>query len=307
MNLFEKELMDKKTNYFIIDSSSSAEHNDVDFKYYSYQNRNNNQLHKNDLIIYRRSGSGSEWGNEFYLYGAGKFGDVIAKDPQSGNDIVAIEQPYLFSHRLMKQNLRTFDWKFRKFKGKWSNFFNMNGITKITKDDFVGLLSRQLDMSKETSNLSLAEESIAVKCYQAERKEAYFIGDEVKGTPSRRAVDKFFTDKVKFIYHYKSALTGDTDEDNLVAVRIVPWEDDPKIRLDPRNGICLTKKLAKAFVQGYFTLTDDGRITLSNLASAEPIINKTLNKYKNRKIYMNKQYSPNKKYLNYHREHIFKR
>jgi hypothetical protein len=40
-----------QTNYFIIDSSSSIEHNDVDFKYYSYQNRNNNQLHKGDLIF----------------------------------------------------------------------------------------------------------------------------------------------------------------------------------------------------------------------------------------------------------------
>lgn len=295
-----------QTNYFIIDSSSSIEHNDVDFKYYSYQNHNNNQLHKGDLIIYRRSGSASEWGNEFYLYGAGKFGEVVRQDPATGNDIVTIEQPYLFSHRLMKQNLRTFDWTFRKFKGKWSNFFNMNGITQINEHDYMGLLARQKNMVSE-SKLSDAEELLAVKCYQAEKNELYFINDEAKGVKTYNAVQKFFADKVKFNYHYKSAVAGPVDEDDLVVARIVPWEANKKIRLDPRNGISFTKMLAEAFTAGYFTFNDKGHIVISDVAAPDAETNKLLNKYKNRKIHMNYQYSPNKEYLEYHREHVFKK
>jgi len=306
MNIFQNQLTNPNTHYFIIDSSSSLTHNDVDFKFYSYQNKSNKQLHAGDLIIYRRSGSASEWGNDFYLYGAAELGEVVQEDTETGNNLVAIKNPYLFSHRLMKQNLRTFDWKFRTFKGKWSNFFNMNGITQISQEDFVGLLQRQKDLVSNEPQLTPAEESIAVKCYQAEKMEAYFINNEAKGVETFNAVQKFFDDKVKFNYRYKSALTGDTDEENLVATRIVPWADNKDIRLDPRNGICLTKTLSKAFTQGYFTFPDQGRIVLSDVSATDPEVNKALKKYKNRKIYMNKEYSPNKNYLKYHREHVFR-
>lgn len=302
---YNQQLTNPKTNYFIIDSSSSPEHNDVDFKYYSYQNKSNKQITPGDLFIYRRSGSASEWGNEFYLYGAGEFGEVVREDPETGSNLLAIKNPYLFSHHLMKQNLRTFDWTFRTFKGKWSNFFNMNGITQINKADFLGLLTRQQDMNPEMADLTSEEESIAVKCYQAAQMEAYFINDEVKGIGTLQAVNKFFNDKVKFNYHYKSALVANNDEDDLIATRIVPWEDDKNIRFDPHNGICLSSIFSRAFTQGYFTFSDQGYIIVSDIASDDSEVNKTLNKYKNRKIYMNKQFSPNKKYLQYHREHVF--
>lgn len=307
MYQYNQQLNNPNTHYFIIDSSSSPEHNDVDFKFYSYQNKSNKQITTGDLFIYRRSGSASEWGNEFYLYGAGEFGDVVRVDPLTGSDLLAIKNPYLFSHHLMKQNLRTFDWTFRKFKGKWSNFFNMNGITQINKEDFVGLLNRQQDMTANESELSPAEENIAVKCYQAEKVESYFIDDEVKGIPTFDAVNKFFSDKVKFNYHYKSALVANSDEANLVVTRIVPWADNKDIRLDSRNGICLSKIFSEAFTQGFFTFSDQGHMIVSDVVSDNPEINKTLNKYKNRKIYMNKEYSPDKKYLQYHREHVFKK
>jgi len=303
MSIFNEQLNNPNTNYFIIDSSSSPEHNEVDFKFYSYQNRNNNQLHKGDLIIYRRSGSASEWGNEFYLYGAGEFRDVVSEDPTTGNSLVQINNPYLFSHRLMKQNLRTFDWTFRTFKGKWSNFFNMNGITQINKHDYMGLLERQNNASKP--ELSDVEESLAVKCYQAEKRELYFIGDEAKGVKTYNAAQKFFNDKVKFNYHYKSAVAGPVDEADLSVARIVPWSDNENIRLDPANGICFTKTLADAFNNGYFSFTDKGHVIISEVPSPDSETNKLLNKYKNRKIHMHNQYSPNIKYLSYHREHVF--
>lgn len=306
MYQYNKQLNNSETNYFIVDSSSSAEHNDVDFKFYSYQNKSNKQITTGDLFIYRRSGSASEWGNEFYLYGAGEFGEVAGEDPETGSNLVTIKNPYLFSHHLMKQNLQTFDWKFRKFKGKWSNFFNMNGITQISKADFVGLLERQKNMVPDEPELSPEEESIAVKCYQAEKMESYFINDEVKGISTFNAVNKFFSDKVKFNNHYKSVLVANQDESELIATRIVPWDDDKNTRLDARNGICLSKLFSEAFTKGYFTFTDQGHIIVSDTASSNPEINQLLDKYKSRKIYMNKEYSPNKNYLRYHREHIFK-
>src|SRR5699024_10289959 len=182
----------------------SPNHNDVDFKYYSYQNQTNKQLHIGDLIIYRRSGSASEWGNEFYLYGAAQLGDVVQVDPTTDNSLLEVKNPYLFSHRLMKQNLRTFDWKFRKFKVKWSNFFKMNSHIQITKQDFLRLVERQNNISPSFYDMSSAEQSFKVKCYQAQRHELYTIEDTAKGVLTRRATDNYFSHQLKFNYHYKS-------------------------------------------------------------------------------------------------------
>ncbi|WP_338215724.1 hypothetical protein [Companilactobacillus muriivasis] len=97
---------------------------------------------------------------------------------------------------------------------------------------------------------------IAVKCYQAEKIEAYFIDDKAKEVETYNAVNKFYSDKVKFNYHYKSALVADKNEADLVTTRIVPWDDNKDIRLNPHNGICVTKIFSDAFVQGYFELSN---------------------------------------------------
>lgn len=182
----------------------------------------------------------------------------------------------------------------------------MNGITQINQQDFIGLLQRQQAMV-EQPELSEQEEDIAVKCYQAEKMETYFINDEARGVETYNAVEKFFSDKVKFNYRYKSAVAGPAEESDLVATRIVPWSENKDIRLDPRNGICFTKILAEAFTQGYFSFNDKGHILISNVAASDQETNKLLNKYKNRKIHMNLEYSPNKNYLEYHRQHVFKK
>lgn len=183
----------------------------------------------------------------------------------------------------------------------------MNGITQINEHDYRGLLERQKNMTPEIPELSDEEELLAVKCYQAEKNEMYFINDEAKGIKTYNAVQKFFADKVKFNYHYKSAVAGPVDEDDLVVARIIPWSENQEIRLDPRNGISFTKELAKAFTAGYFTFNDKGHIIISDVSAPDAETDKLLNKYKNRKIHMNYQYSPNREYLQYHREHIFKR
>ena len=83
---------------------------------------------------------------------------------------------------------------------------------------------------------------------------------------------------------------------DLVTTRIVSLTDNKEIRLDPRSGTCLIKIFSDAFTQGYFTFSDQGHMSVSDIASDNLEVNKTLNKYKNRKIYISKECSPNKKY-----------
>ena len=79
---------------------------------------------------------------------------------------------------------------------------------------------------------------------------------------------------------------------DLVTTRIVSLTDNKEIRLDHRSGTCLIKIFSDAFTQGYFTLSDQGRMLAPDIASDNPEVNK----YKNRKIYISKECSPNKKY-----------
>lgn len=48
-------------------------------------------------------------------------------------------------------------------------------------------------------------------------------------------------------YDYKCALSGIDIPELLVASHIIPWSENPKERLNPENGICLSSLYDKAF------------------------------------------------------------
>src|SRR5699024_6247573 len=64
-------------------------------------------------------------------------------------------------------------------------------------------------------------------------------------------------------YGGKCCISGVTDARLLIASHIVPWRDDKKNRLNPRNGLCLSAIHDKAFDSYLFTLSSDNRVMLS--------------------------------------------
>ena len=106
----------------------------------------------------------------------------------------------------------------------------------------------------------------------------------------------------KLIEHWEGcSVTGLTQNDILIASHIIPWSKaNHKQRLDPFNGLLLLPTLDKLFDKGYISFSNNGSILISKLLSNYDIlgINEDM------KIKIQEEHA---KYLNYHRNEIFKK
>lgn len=85
----------------------------------------------------------------------------------------------------------------------------------------------------------------------------YAVEDERRVSTTRGSKQRAFADVVKFNYNYRCAITGISTRSLLVASHIVPWAEDTQIRLDPRNGICLSSLMDRAFDTGLLSIDED--------------------------------------------------
>lgn len=75
---------------------------------------------------------------------------------------------------------------------------------------------------------------------------------------TRGSAQRTFATRVKRNYEWTCAVTGIRTPEFLVASHIVPWSEDPSIRLDPSNGICLSTFVDRAFDAGFLSITPTG-------------------------------------------------
>ena len=95
---------------------------------------------------------------------------------------------------------------------------------------------------------------------------------------------------------------GINDENLLIASHIKPWSDSkPEEKLDTDNGFLLCPDHDKLFDKGYISFYDNGSMLISKVLKDQD--KKLLNISDDIKIEITNN---NKKYLKYHREHIFK-
>lgn len=73
----------------------------------------------------------------------------------------------------------------------------------------------------------------------------------------------FFRRTVLVSYDNRCCITGIPLPALLSASHIVPWSEDRKERLNPRNGLCLAKTQDAAFDRHLITLDEDLRVVLS--------------------------------------------
>lgn len=90
-----------------------------------------------------------------------------------------------------------------------------------------------------------------------------FSGETRMALIKQRRRQNFFRRAVLSGYGNRCCISGVSDKRLLVASHIVPWKDDPSIRLHPGNGLCLSAIHDKAFDNHLFSLTDDHRVVLS--------------------------------------------
>lgn len=309
-DIYQEELNNSETNYFILDTHGNYE-DEKDFNSYIWETNRYNLVREGDLFIYRRPTKSSEIPKEFYFFGAGKIKKIEVLE---GHKVKAIiEKPLKFKDLVLKRDVENINWEFKEKKRKdWQHFFAQYGMNKVSRKDFLTLLSISGETG-EAQKESTSENNIASD-YELEKQMAEKVanGDyEVEGkrvsVKVRGSAQNVFAKEVKRHYQYKCAITGIETKSFLIASHIVPWSENEKIRIDPSNGICLSSLVDKAFDQGYITISDDYKVLLSDELKKDKLLYEELKKYENKLINLPTKYKPNLKYLDWHRKHIFKK
>ena len=105
-------------------------------------------------------------------------------------------------------------------------------------------------------------------------------------------------------YQFQCAITGIRTQSLLTAAHILRWADHKDKRLDPQNGICLSKLVDKCFEDNLIFIDDDYKLQFRSEIKKDQNLYEQLKIFENQKISLplNKEFYPNKNYLKMHRE-----
>lgn len=133
-------------------------------------------------------------------------------------------------------------------------------------------------------------------------------GKEREAVIKARVNQTFFRSAILSSYNSKCCITGLSIPALLVASHIIPWSQNQKERLNPRNGLCLNSIHDRAFDKGLITITADYKIRVSKYLQDlddDVAVNDFFLKYNNQAINLPDRFLPEKDFLNFHFEHIF--
>jgi putative restriction endonuclease len=107
----------------------------------------------------------------------------------------------------------------------------------------------------------------------------------------------------------KCAISGIDIPDLLLASHIIPWSKNEEERLNPENGICLSPLYDRAYDKGYIGINEKYEVLLSSdlkRKAKEEYHSKYFDSLNGIKIIMPTKYFPNKSFLKYHLDKIFR-
>ena len=135
-------------------------------------------------------------------------------------------------------------------------------------------------------------------------------GSEKESLVKTRVNQNFFRDAVLSAYNSTCCITGIQVPQLLIASHIIPWSkaDKKTQRTNPRNGLCLNALHDKAFDRGLFTVTTNYCIKISKkiMDVNNQIISKYFKQLDSKKISLPYRFLPQKEFLEYHNNEIFK-
>lgn len=141
------------------------------------------------------------------------------------------------------------------------------------------------------------------------------IGSIPEGEVRERLVNQrigqsFFRAAVLSSYENRCCITGINVSSFLIASHIKPWakSDSKRERTNPTNGLCLNALHDRAFDQGFITLDDQYRLVVSSKLKEKRIDECTKNwivKFEGQEICLPHRFSPQKEFLEYHRDVVF--
>lgn len=302
IKLYEKELSNQKTGFFILATKGNGLHGDVDFEKYEWNPKKNNQIKVGDLIIFRRPKKASET-NKFYFFGAAKIGKIktnIIRSTGVRGNLGILEKPYPFKSFLHPEDLTSYAWEWKLRGQSWLHFFARYGIDEIPRKDFLNLLS----LSEGVDLIDDYQPAAAVIAMKQIKLGEYKVDDR-EGLVKIRAKQQMFSNTVKNIYKNSCALCSLAEKSFLIGSHIIPWSKNKNTRLDPSNGICLCTFHDKAFDKGYITIDNSYKVLITKKTNIDKTLKNQLELIRGIKINLPKKCRPNKDYLEYHRDNIF--
>jgi len=134
------------------------------------------------------------------------------------------------------------------------------------------------------------------------------VKTERKSVVKIRIGQSIFRKMVLDNYSSKCCFSGLDLPTLLVASHIVPWADREDIRLNPRNGLCLSSIHDRAFDQGLWTLSDHGEIVISDALkkSDSGFVIEQFLEYEGQSLLLPKEHLPDNEFIQHHRKVIFK-
>jgi putative restriction endonuclease len=131
-------------------------------------------------------------------------------------------------------------------------------------------------------------------------------GIEREATVRVRVNQSFFRSRILSAYNYRCCVTGLTVQPLLTASHIIPWAEDEKNRLNPRNGLCLNALHDRVFDRHLMWIEDDFVIRFSPRlnegpdASTETV--QWLTSFEGKHLLLPKKFSPDREFLKRHIE-----
>ncbi|MDR0993353.1 MAG: HNH endonuclease [Verrucomicrobiota bacterium] len=160
---------------------------------------------------------------------------------------------------------------------------------------------------------SLSEEcAFQFASIQPDEKQESDVGISYMGetriiTTMARIGQAFFRNSVMASYQNRCCMSGLSIHGLLVASHIVPWAAASELRLNPRNGLCLSAIHDKAFDRGLITVTADYSILVSGAIKRDNSKQgQLIAELEGRRIILPAKFLPEKNYLVWHNEHVFK-
>lgn len=141
--------------------------------------------------------------------------------------------------------------------------------------------------------------------------EEHNVGTDRKAIVKQRVGQDFFRKAVLSSYDNKCCITGINLAPFLIASHIKPWivSDDKTEKINPSNGLCLNALHDKAFDKGFITIDNNYRIIVSSKLKGKNIDEKTklwITSTEGKKINLPTKFLPNKKFIEYHNDIVFK-
>lgn len=109
-------------------------------------------------------------------------------------------------------------------------------------------------------------------------------------------------------YAETCCISGLADPRLLVASHIVPWAVDPRLRLNPKNGLCLSALHDRAFDRGLLTVLPDLTVRVSaelRRAAGQAFLGPALLDFDGRRARLPEKFHPHPDWLRWHNEHVF--